>query len=729
MPLLLLAWCVGLVAGNQWMGPPAAGWLVLAGVAAGALGVALTWGRRRRARRWAVLVAALLIAVARGAATVHVPGPATMEGRLGQRVVLVGTVVRAGGGGGVQSFWLAQIHVAGKAVDGTVQVGARGAVTVVPGSTVRAEGVLQRLPGRAHDGTTGYDYRMERAGVLAAMPGASYVVLSPPSQLSLAAMAWRARATLAAAMRARVPEPEASILLGVLVGIRASLPPAIEGQLVDSGLVHLLAVSGLKVALLASVLAVLLRQASRRAALLAILGIFGYALVGGGSAAAVRAAVMGSLALLAQVLRRDPDPPRSLLLAAAPMLTLNPALAGDLSFEYSFLGVAGIQLMQPAIAAGLGFLPRLLRDGLSVSLAAQVATIPLTAAYFHVITLASPLTNALAIPLLGPTMAAAAWVGLALPDPAGVIAAAAAGAAHGVLALAAVGSGPAGLVLTVPWFGGAEATGYLAGLAVLLGAAHMRRPRARLPRLFHGALGRPATAATVAAAVLLALSRPDGHLHLAFLETPGGGALVTAPDGARLLVDSGSSAARLAVALDARLAPESPRLETLLLTGSAPAAAGGVEGLGHRRPDVYLGPAQTPGDIPQRLAAALGAGGTRVEWLAPGDRLAWHGVDLRVDGCGAGLALTLRYGASVAWICDVGVPGDAGVLPPGPLAVIDTGPGGVSPEGAATAAGWVVARGRGNLSGTAAGLGPRLWRPPRDGPLDLRCDLRGCDRS
>ena len=661
----------------------------------------------------------------------HIPGPETIDGRLGQHVTLVGTVLRSSGGGGLQSFLLAESRLASVPIAGTVQVSARSAVTVVPGSTVRATGTLERLPGRAYDGTTGYDDRMERQGVLAVMPGASYSVAGSPPLLSLSAMTWRARTALAEGVHARVPEPEASILLGELVGIRSKLPPVVETQLVNSGLVHLLAVSGLKVALVASMLAVLLRQAGRRAALLAIVGIFAYALVGGGSSAAVRSALMGSLSLFAQVVRRDPDPPRSLLLAAAPMLSINPSLASDLSFQYSFLGVAGIQLMQPAIVRRLRPVPHLLREALAVTLAAQAATLPLTAAYFHVISLSAPLTNAAAIPMLGPTMAAAAWVAVGLPDPGGVIAAAAGGSAHLQLAIAALGAGTSGMAVPVPWFGFSHAAAYLAGLGVVLAASVLGLRRRAPLRLFQLALVTPAAAIGVAAVVLLALTRPDGRMHLAFLDTPGGGTLVTAPDGARLLVDTGSSPARLASALDAELAPGMPGLDALLLTGSVPAAAGGINGLRDRVPVLYFAPGAAAGDVPYRLATALVARGTAVSWVAAGDRLPWHGIDLEVDGCGAGLAVTVRFGATAAWLCDEGVAGDAGVVPAGDLSVVDAGPGTANPEGGWSGAGWVVAHGTRSPAGVLSPtvLGPRLWRPPQDGPLALSCDALSCRRS
>jgi competence protein ComEC len=689
--------------------------LVAAVLPAAALGVL-----RGRPLLLMLSLAAVALGVGRGAVGIHVAGPGTLDAYVGRHVTLTGMVVRASGGATFQSLWVNDLAGAGPGrLTGTAQVTARATSTVVPGSRVRVTGTVERLPGRAFDGSTGYDDRMEREGVLGAIPGAAVQVLKPPGW-SVVTLAWRLRQSMAGAVRAQVPEPEATILLGELVGIRGKLPAAVEADLVASGLVHLLAVSGLKVALLAGILAGLLRQAGRRAALLAIAGVLAYALVGGGSSAALRSAMMGSLGLVAQVLRRDVDPLRTLLLAAAAMLGANPALAGDLSFQYSFLGVAGIQLLRDPIDRRLGAMPRPFREACSVSVAAQLATVPLTAAYFHVVSAAGPLANTLAVPLLPPSLAAAAWVGAGIPSPVGLVATAAAGSAHGLIVLAAATAAlPLGAI-QVPWFGVPHAVAYYAA-AVLLVAVHR--------------LGWPGSGAAVGAvaamlAVLCWTSLPDGRMHLALLATPGGGALITAPDGARMLVDAGASPAALAAALDAQLAPPDPRLDAVVLTGSAPGAAAGIGGLGTRLPGLLLVPADTPGDVPGLLADAFRAHGSTVGVIAPGDRLRWHGLDLFVGGCGDGLSLEVRFGRTTAWFCTAGSSADPGALPSPGAAVVDLGAGRAQPDGSLDGSAWVVEHTAGSARGvvSVATLGARLWRTSKDGPLVLACDSTSCAR-
>ncbi|MEA2683881.1 MAG: competence protein ComEC [Chloroflexota bacterium] len=716
---LLAGWCAGLLAGQTALAPGAAPALFAVGGMLGALSALLkaTGCPSTRSLLPVAWLAAALLGTARGASAVHVVAPGTLDAHLGRHVTFTGTVSRASGTAAFQSLWVGTVVIPGDGpVSGTAQVTARSAIPVVPGSVVEVSGTLERLPGRAADGTTGYDDRMQREGVLAAIPGAAIRLVRPPPTLSIPAMAWRARTAVAAAVRGRVPEPEATVGLGALVGIRGKLPVPVESDLVGSGLVHLLAVSGLKVALVAGTLGALLRRAGRPAAALAIVGVFAYALVGGASSAAVRSAIMGSLALVAQVLRRDVDPVRGLLLAATLMLGHAPALAGDLSFQYSFLGVAGIQVLSRGLDRRLSLLPRPFREALAVSLAAQVATLPLTAANFHVISVAGPVANMLAVPALPAGMAAAGWAGAGMPDPFGVVAAIAGGLAAGLLALAhAAVALPAGVV-GVPWFGLPHALAYYSAAACAAFTHHAGGGR----RL---ALGGAAAAATV---VLLLGSWPDGRMHLVLLATPGGGALITAPDGARMLVDTGTSPAALAAELDARLAPPDPRLDAVLLTGASPSAAGGIAGLGRRVPGLFLLPPDSGGGAPLLVARAMSAHGAVVRPLVPGDRFGWHGLWLETGDCGDGLSVSVTFGRSLAWICTAGTAATPGTVPTRAGMVVDIGAGRVLPDGSLAPAAWVVEHPIGSAVVPRV-PGARTWRTSRDGALDLACDGTTCE--
>src|SRR6202040_3716089 len=93
-----------------------------------------------------------------------------------------------------------------------------------------------------------------------------------------------------------LPEPQAALLLGVVFGYRAALPRQLEQQMIASGLIHIVVISGLKVSLLARIVQQAIGRLTPRAApLIAVGAMIGYALLAGASAAALRAAAMGIL--------------------------------------------------------------------------------------------------------------------------------------------------------------------------------------------------------------------------------------------------------------------------------------------------------------------------------------------------------------------------------------------------------------------------------------------------
>jgi competence protein ComEC len=124
-----------------------------------------------------------------------------------------------------------------------------------------------------------------------------------------------------------------------------------------------------------------------------------YVLISGAGPAAIRSALMAGAALLAATGARRTDPVPMLALVAALMLGLSPELVEDPGFQLSFLGTAGILLLAAPIAARVPG-PRMVAEPFAVTIAAQVATVPIMAGTFGVISIVGPVANALVLPLL-----------------------------------------------------------------------------------------------------------------------------------------------------------------------------------------------------------------------------------------------------------------------------------------------------------------------------------------
>src|SRR5206468_12749976 len=203
------------------------------------------------------------------------------------------------------------------------------------------------------------------------------------------------------ALTAAVPPPHAAMLLGIVLGVREGIPPRLEQALIATGLIHLLVLSGLKVAVFARIIQGALRPILGRHATWPVLGLIAvYAMAGGATPAAVRASVMGGLAIAAAHMGRPSHVWTSLALTAAAMLGWHPELAWDVGFQLSFAGTAAIILLTPAISRRVGFLPHVLREPFAVTCAAQVGTLPMMATDFHVLSPVAPIANALTLPIL-----------------------------------------------------------------------------------------------------------------------------------------------------------------------------------------------------------------------------------------------------------------------------------------------------------------------------------------
>ena len=373
------------------------------------------------------------------------------------------------------------------------------------------------------------------------------------------------RHALVAATDRALPEPLAALVLGVVFGYRAALPPLLEQQMIASGLIHIVVISGLKVSLLARITERSLgRFWPRAAAPVALLAMVVYALLAGASAAALRAALMGALVVLASLLKRDSHVYTSMALTAALLLAIKPELATDVSFQLSFAGTLGITSMTDGIAARLHFLPGLLRDPFAATLAAEAATWPLMLADFHQVSLVGPLANALVLPLL-PAIIVIGGAGAVLGSLNG-----SAGwpllQAGGAIAawFRFVIERSAGLPLanlTAPFF----PAGWLAAASILNGSGLLgwRLLRLRKFRRLWGALA--VGAAALSALVLL---RPDGRLHIYALDVGTGSAvLIRTGEGRQVLINGGADPERLNQALGEALPPTARSLWAWVITG------------------------------------------------------------------------------------------------------------------------------------------------------------------
>ncbi len=468
----------------------------------------------------------------------------------------------------------------------------------------------------------------------------------------------RIRERAEAGIVAGLPAVSAALGRGMVLGDDKAVPASVRDDFRDSGLAHTLAASGQNVMLLVALAIPLLAtaglsHAARIPPLLALIAV--YVPLAGAGPSIQRAGIMGAAGLLAMLLARPASRWYALGLAACVTLGLNPRAVGEPGWQLSFAAVVGILTVAPGVRRMLGALPRMLAEGIAVTVGATVATAPLVAHHFGSVSLASLPANVVAIPLVAPIM----WLGMlraavgqivSVNGPLGP----AADTVNTALGLAIapllsaferlaalfadLPGGQMPLSLRHP---AALALAYAGLVVVLFAARHWARKldtRAstgvayvrRLPRRQQGALAFAVVGIlTLAAARGLAPSGPPATLAVSFLDVGQGDAtLIQHPDGSAVLFDGGppeGGVARLLRRAGVR------RLSAVVMTHASRDHHGGLGEVIERFPvDVLLdgGDGTRDRDFRAVVRSAVARGARTVTAVAP---LVFQAGALRVE--------------------------------------------------------------------------------------------------
>ncbi len=201
-----------------------------------------------------------------------------------------------------------------------------------------------------------------------------------------------------------LPEPQSSLLLGVVLGVKTQMPEDFWQHLRKTGTLHLVVASGQNVVMVVGFLMNISVWFLKRrwAILVAVLGIVVYVLMVGAEAPAVRAGLMATMIFIGQLLGREVNPGKFLCLTAMVMLLICPLILFDIGFQLSFAATAGLLWLHPLLLTKLSALGKIpvLGEGLLVTLAAQLAALPILLVNFGQFSWLSPLVNALVLPLI-----------------------------------------------------------------------------------------------------------------------------------------------------------------------------------------------------------------------------------------------------------------------------------------------------------------------------------------
>lgn len=422
------------------------------------------------------------------------------------------------------------------------------------------------------------------------------------------------RARFTTAIDQAVAAPHAAVLLGIVLGVKQGIPSALQQALIATGLIHLMVLSGLKVAVFARIVQGALRPILGRLATWPGLGLIAlYAMVGGATPAAVRAAAMGGLAIAATHLGRPTHVWTSLAVVAAAMLGWHPELAWNVGFQLSFAGTGAIILLTPSVARRLQFLPHVLREPFAVTCAAQVGTLPMMATDFHVFSPVAPLANALTLPIL-PALVAA---GLALgslsfaPEAARIAAIPLTGLLAYVEQVAYLLGRLPSAAISIPTFPNWLGLAYYSALGpAIAGARATGRTRAL-------ALGTAVGAPVLISIVALTLWANSPAQATVMSVGSGQAVLLRGPHGA-ILIDGGPSPSRLADELGTQLPPWQSGLAGLVITSPGLGHTGGLAGFDRPAAAAFVPDADLTGSAWRTAALEAAARGAALAKLRAG---------------------------------------------------------------------------------------------------------------
>lgn len=403
------------------------------------------------------------------------------------------------------------------------------------GERVRIRGKLYPTLSNMNPGISGAEaiYRLEGMHTLLRAQGAEAIhVTQQASPWSLPSWASRIREKEAEILTRIMPADILPFVFTVWLGERSGVSGEEMERFALAGTAHVLAVSGVHIAIVFVTVAAFTRRHARRRmrALFLLAFILLFVLLTGARTSVVRAAIMLSVYLIGELFNRDPDPPTSLAVAAIAILIHNPSALANPGFQMSFLSVASLLLLTPRIDHVLSVLPRPIRLSLSVTLAVQVLSLPAAAATFHVVPLLAPIVNLIVVPLLALLLAltmAATLLG-AIATSVGTLLGAAVGLA--VHAIESLTYGTASLVGNFAYWGPPSAIAIALYFITIWLALFMRR----------GGRYRYVGVTIAALATIVLWPRDNGDAFLAMLDVGHGDAtVIRSPQGKTMLIDGG----------------------------------------------------------------------------------------------------------------------------------------------------------------------------------------------
>ncbi|MFA5095588.1 MAG: ComEC/Rec2 family competence protein [Candidatus Paceibacterota bacterium] len=278
------------------------------------------------------------------------------------------------------------------------------------GDEIKLEGILEKPENFMTDQGIEFDYvnYLRKDGIFYVMRYPEIEVISRGNGNTIKSALFYAKEKFLDKMNLAIREPESLLMSGLILGEKSSFNESLKQSFVDTGTIHIVALSGYNVTIVAEWIMKIFSSFPKNIGIGAgIISILLFVLMTGGSSTAVRAGIMATLALFARLIGRNYDVTRALILAGVFMILINPfVLAFDVSFQLSFMATVAVIFFTPKIEKYfLWITPRFqLRDIVSVTCACYIFVLPFILYKMGNLSLVALPANILILPFIPITM-------------------------------------------------------------------------------------------------------------------------------------------------------------------------------------------------------------------------------------------------------------------------------------------------------------------------------------
>jgi len=380
--------------------------------------------------KWGIIASVFVLAFCLGILRFHlvdIPAPGIFEFNVGQKISLSGKIIDEPNIGESNQKLTIEARNGGNKIE--ILLSTDLGEDYKYGDEINFSGKLAKPENFITDQGKEFDYvnYLRKDGILYVMSYPKIEIISRGNGNKIKSALFFTKEKFLGKMNSAIMNPESLLMGGLILGEKSSFNQAFRQSFVNTGTIHIVALSGYNVTIVAEWFMKLFAFLPKNLGIgMGILAILLFIMMTGGSSTAIRAGIMAALALVARGTGRNYDVARALVLAGVFMIILNPfLLVYDVSFHLSFLATVAVIFLAPRIEKYFLWVPARfeLRDIVSITVAAYIFVFPFILYQMGNFSLVALPANVLILPFIPLTMmlgfltglAGLIWYALAVP--------------------------------------------------------------------------------------------------------------------------------------------------------------------------------------------------------------------------------------------------------------------------------------------------------------------------